>query len=73
MLAWNEWHDDNVGEGLMLDLEDRVISATAASVFAVRGILPVRELAGRAWPAGPVTRRLPSRWQAAGLPLQVPA
>lgn len=125
VLARNEWHDDSVGEGLMLDFEDRVISATAANVFAVRngrlftpaltrcgvagtaraeilaqcadatvadmslsdlqqadecfltsavrGIVPVRELAGCTWSIGPVTRRLQARWQAAGLPPQVPA
>ncbi len=121
VLARNEWHDDTVGEGLMLDLEDRAICATAANVFAVRddrlftpavarcgvagaaraelldrhdvtvtdmslpelrqadelfltsavrGIVPVRELAGRAWAAGPRTRALQAAWQAAGLPPQ---
>lgn len=35
VLARNEWHDDSVDEGLMLDLEDRVIGATAANLFAV--------------------------------------
>lgn len=125
VLARNEWHDETVGEGLMLDLEDRVISATAANVFAVRdgrlftpaltrcgvagtaraevlaectgttvadmslsdleqadelfltsavrGIVPVRELAGHTWPVGPFTRHLQARWQAAGLPPQVSA
>lgn len=36
VLARDEWHDDTVGEGLMLDHENRVIGATAANVFAVR-------------------------------------
>lgn len=36
VLARNEWHDDSVDEGLMLDLDNRVIGATAANVFAVR-------------------------------------
>lgn len=37
VLARDEWHDDSVEEGLMLDLEDRVIGATAANLFAVAG------------------------------------
>ncbi|HET8553362.1 MAG TPA: aminodeoxychorismate lyase [Rhodanobacteraceae bacterium] len=125
VLARNEWQDETVGEGLMLDLEDRVIGATAANIFAVRdgrlftpaltrcgvagtaraeilaecagatvtdmslsdleqadelfltsavrGIVPVRELAGHVWPVGPCTRQLQARWQAAGLPPQVSA
>lgn len=35
VLARNEWHDETVGEGLMLDLEDRAICATAANIFAM--------------------------------------
>ena len=37
VLARREWDDPQVGEGLMLDTQDRVISATAANVFALRG------------------------------------
>src|SRR5262249_13731961 len=33
VLARNEWHDPAIGEGLMLDTEGEVISATAANVF----------------------------------------
>ncbi|HET7664154.1 MAG TPA: aminodeoxychorismate lyase [Rhodanobacteraceae bacterium] len=125
VLARSEWQDETVGEGLMLDLENRVIGATAANIFAVRngrlftpaltrcgvagtaraeilaecaevtvtdmalsdleqadelfltsavrGIVPVREVAERTWPVGLFTRRLQARWQAAGLPPQVSA
>ncbi len=124
VLARNEWHDDTVGEGLMLDLEDRVVSATAANVFfvrdgcfftpvltrcgvagtaraevlerrdvevvdtafdafmaadevfltsAVRGIVPVRELAHHRWRVGPATQQLQAEWSAQGLPPQVRA
>lgn len=125
VLARSEWQDDNVDEGLMLDVDDRVISATAANVFvvhdghlhtpalqrcgvagtaraevlahhpdalidtltaaalyaadevfltsAVRGIVPVRSLAGHQWAVGPVTRTLQSSWRRAGLPPQVDA
>ncbi|HET7266546.1 MAG TPA: aminodeoxychorismate lyase [Oleiagrimonas sp.] len=37
VLARREWSDPQVGEGLMLDTEQRVISATAANVFALCG------------------------------------
>lgn len=124
VLARNEWHDETVYEGLMLDLEDRAICGTAANIFAmrgdrlftpalnrcgvagtaraelldrhdvtvtdmslsdlqqadelfltsaVRGIVPVRELAGSTWVTGPRTRALQAEWQAAGLPPQVAA
>lgn len=120
VLARREWQDPTLSEGLMLDLEDRVISATAANVFAlfgdtlhtpavdrcgvagtaraemlarhaetevaelslerlldadalfvtsaVRGIVPVRELAGRTWPVSARVRELQDQWQSAGLP-----
>jgi len=35
VLAQNEWHDEHIAEGLMLDTEDEVICATAANVFLV--------------------------------------
>jgi 4-amino-4-deoxychorismate lyase len=38
VLAQNEWNDPNIGEGLMLDSEGELISATAANVFIVRGL-----------------------------------
>ncbi|MDN5924842.1 MAG: aminodeoxychorismate lyase [Xanthomonadales bacterium] len=120
VLARSEWQDQTVAEGLMLDLQERVVSATASNVFAVdgntlrtppvercgvagvaraellarwpdtvvadlsledlfaadalfitsavRGIVPVRELAGYDW-VGPVRLRdLQRDWYAAGLP-----
>lgn len=125
VLARNEWRDESINEGLMLDMQEHVTSATAANLFAVRdgqlhtpaldacgvagtaraellarhpdtqvctislpellscnevfltsavrGIVPVRELAGQTWPVGPVTRALQSQWQAAGLPPQAGA
>jgi len=35
VLARAEWDDPTVGEGLMLDMEDNVVCATAANLFAV--------------------------------------
>lgn len=37
VLAQNEWHDSDIGEGLMLDSEGELVSATAANLFIVRG------------------------------------
>ena len=37
VLAQNEWTDPSVEEGLMLDSEGELVSATAANVFIVRG------------------------------------
>lgn len=119
VLARSEWHDQSVGEGLMLDSDDHVTSATAANVFvvragrlctpaltrcgvagtaraeilqrndvrvgdltlpelvqadevfltsAVRGIVPVRELAGHTWPVGPHTQALQRAWHQRGMP-----
>jgi 4-amino-4-deoxychorismate lyase len=45
--------------------------ASADEVFltsSVRGILPVRQCAGRTWRPGPVTRSLQAQWRAIGLP-----
>lgn len=36
VLAQREWNDDAVAEGLMLDTEGELVSATASNVFAVR-------------------------------------
>jgi len=45
VLAQNEWHDGQIAEGLMLDTEDEVISATAANVFLVsEGVLVTPDL-----------------------------
>ncbi len=35
VLAQNEWQDERIAEGLMLDTEGEVICATAANIFAV--------------------------------------
>ncbi len=37
VLARAEWDDDTVAEGLMLDVDDRLISGTMSNVFMVRG------------------------------------
>lgn len=37
VLAQNEWHDDAIDEGIMLDTEGEVISATASNIFIVKG------------------------------------
>ncbi|HEX7341157.1 MAG TPA: aminodeoxychorismate lyase [Rhodanobacteraceae bacterium] len=120
VLARREWQDPTVGEGLMLDFDDRVISATAANMFAlvdgrlhtpaldrcgvagtararllddcpdavetdmtldtllaadavfitsaVRGIVPVCELAGRIWPPSAQVAQIQTAWRDAGLP-----
>jgi 4-amino-4-deoxychorismate lyase len=36
VLACSEWNDPAIGEGLMLSMDGRLISATAANVFVVR-------------------------------------
>jgi 4-amino-4-deoxychorismate lyase len=36
VLAQAEWHDEAIAEGLMLDTEGELISATASNVFIVR-------------------------------------
>lgn len=120
VLARAEWHDSDVSEGVMRDVDGYVVCATAANVFAVfdgalatppvdrcgvagvaraeiialhdvsvarmnldrllqadevfltsavRGILPVRALAGRTWQVGPATRALQAHWRSIGLPL----
>lgn len=125
VLARREWTDPTVAEGLMLDLEDRVVCATSANVFAVfgeqlrtppvtrcgvagtaraewlarhpdtivadmsltdlyaadavfltnavRGIMPVRQLADHVWAVPDCVRQWQSQWQAAGLPGSVGA
>lgn len=114
VLARAEWDDPQIAEGLQCDGEQRVVSATAANLFAVsggrvrtpvlsrcgvagvarqriielmpdciirdftraqllesdeiflsssvRGIVPVRALAERAFAPGPVTRALQAQW-----------
>lgn len=37
VLACSEWHDPAIGEGLMLSADNRLIGATTANVFFVRG------------------------------------
>lgn len=37
VLARGEWDDPGIGEGLLRDADDRVIGATAANLFIVRG------------------------------------
>lgn len=37
VLARSEWRDETVAEGLMLDVEGRVVCGTQSNVFAVRG------------------------------------
>lgn len=37
VLAQSEWNDDQIEEGLLLDSEGELISATAANLFLVRG------------------------------------
>lgn len=118
VLARAEWSDPAIAEGLLCDGAGRVISATAANLFAlidgvlvtpaldrcgvagvaraeilaslpdtqvrsieleeladaqelflsssVRGILPVRELDGRAWAVGPLTRAVQAHWRRLG-------
>jgi 4-amino-4-deoxychorismate lyase len=122
VLARAEWNDPAIGEGLLLDSEERVISAVAANLFAVidgvpctpslqrcgvagvaraevlaahgaimvrelaldellranevwlsssvRGIVPVRRLDRRQWPAGPVTRALQTHWHSLGFSME---
>lgn len=36
VLAQAEWHDETIAEGLMLDTEGELVSATASNVFVVR-------------------------------------
>ena len=119
VLARAEWSDPDVAEALLFDAADRVISATAANVFivrgdrlitpaldqcgvagvaraeilarypdaevrgigreemmqadeiflssSVRGVLPVRELDGRAFAPGPFARGMQAHWRALGL------
>ncbi len=57
VLARAEWSDPQIGEGIMLDMDGRVVSATAANLFAVidgRCLTPPLERCGvagtaRAW------------------------
>jgi 4-amino-4-deoxychorismate lyase len=45
VLAQNEWHDESIAEGLMLDTEGELICATAGNLFIVRdGILVTPDL-----------------------------
>ena len=45
VLARNEWHDDTVFEGLMLDTNDKVIEASMSNLFLVKdGILITADL-----------------------------
>jgi len=49
VLARAEWHDEAIGEGLLCDKEGRLISATAANLFAVldgRLVTPALERCG---------------------------
>jgi 4-amino-4-deoxychorismate lyase len=118
VLARAEWSDPAIGEGLLRDTEGRVVSATAANLFAVvggalvtppvdrcgiagvaraevlaarpdarvralaldellgadeiflsssvRGIVPVRELAGRVFAPGAAARALQAHWRTLG-------
>jgi 4-amino-4-deoxychorismate lyase len=45
VLAQNEWRDPAIGEGLMLDTEGELVSATAGNIFLVRdGVLATTDL-----------------------------
>jgi 4-amino-4-deoxychorismate lyase len=45
VLAQNEWHDNDIAEGLMMDTEGELVCATAANVFIVNdGVLVTPDL-----------------------------
>jgi 4-amino-4-deoxychorismate lyase len=45
VLAQNEWHDESIAEGLMLDTEGELICATASNIFLVsEGVLATPDL-----------------------------
>ncbi len=67
VLARAEWHDRRIDEGLLLDTDGRIVSATAANVFLVRDgrlLTPSLHLCGvagvaRAWLLARARRRMP--------------
>ncbi len=71
VLARNEWHDEGVHEGLMLDLQGHVIEGTMSNLFAVRdGVLLTPDLT-RCGVAGVMRRQVLEIAQKLGIACEI--
>ncbi|MCU7904990.1 MAG: aminodeoxychorismate lyase [Candidatus Thiodiazotropha sp. (ex Epidulcina cf. delphinae)] len=73
ILARNEWRDQSIAEGLMLDENGKVISGTQSNLFIVRGDALLTPDLSRAGVAGVVRELVLERARQFGIPARITA